>query len=185
MAFLLLLDTCLLLKGGDYALLTVCRPQNSFTNNIVTEDDIESHYTSLAFYSYANFLVIWALRCGHMKIESHVLIALSAHALLWLFVHYLLSFFSFHLGCNLSQSELIFKVLTTTWGVPPDHILTNLIINWLLDANADRKLGNLMNSEQMKTPKPDCLLKFKKAMKFITLEFQVCRPWKIWDSLPP
>ena len=31
--------------------------------------------------------------------------------------------------------------LTTTWGAPPSHSLTNVIINALLDANADRKLG--------------------------------------------
>ena len=36
-------------------------------------------------------------------------------------------------------SKLILKVLTTTCGVPPAHILTNVIINWLLDANANRK----------------------------------------------
>ena len=41
----------------------------------------------------------------------------------------------------LSRSKLIFKVPTTTWGVPPGHILTNLIINWLLDGNANRKWG--------------------------------------------
>ena len=40
-----------------------------------------------------------------------------------------------------SQSELIFKVPTTTWGVPPGHIFYNLITNALLDANADRKPG--------------------------------------------
>ena len=39
------------------------------------------------------------------------------------------------------KSNLIFEVLTTTWRVPPGHILTNLIINALLDANADRKWG--------------------------------------------
>ena len=42
----------------------------------------------------------------------------------------------------LSRSKLIFKVLTTTWGVPPDHILTNLIMNWFSDSNANRKWGN-------------------------------------------
>ena len=41
----------------------------------------------------------------------------------------------------LSRSKLIFKVPMTTWGAPPDHILTNLIINWLWDGNADRKWG--------------------------------------------
>ena len=35
----------------------------------------------------------------------------------------------------LSRSKLIFKVPTTTWGILPDYILTNLIINALLDAN--------------------------------------------------
>ena len=45
----------------------------------------------------------------------------------------------FFLFCFLSQSKLIFKVPTTTWRVLPSHILINLIINWLLDANASRK----------------------------------------------
>ena len=44
-------------------------------------------------------------------------------------------------GSFTSASKHYFKVPTTTWGVPPGHILTNLIINWLLDANADRKWG--------------------------------------------
>ena len=38
-------------------------------------------------------------------------------------------------------SKLIFKVLTTTWGALPSHILANLIINALFDTNADRKVG--------------------------------------------
>ena len=45
----------------------------------------------------------------------------------------------FLVGFFLNWSKLIFKVLTTTWGVPPGYILTNLIINWLLDGNANRK----------------------------------------------
>ena len=59
-------------------------------------------------------------------------------------------------------SKLIFKVPTSTSGIPPGHILTNLIINALSDANADRKLEkipNVMDSERLKTPKTDCLLK--------------------------
>ena len=39
---------------------------------------------------------------------------------------------------KISQSKLIFKAPTTS-GVPPSHILTNLIINIILDANVDRK----------------------------------------------
>ena len=38
-------------------------------------------------------------------------------------------------------SKLIFKVPTTISRVPPSHILTNLIMNTLLDANNDRELG--------------------------------------------
>ena len=53
----------------------------------------------------------------------------------------LMFFFFFFFFFFLSRSKLIFKVPTTTWGVPPGHILTNLIINWLLDGNADRKWG--------------------------------------------
>ena len=53
----------------------------------------------------------------------------------------LLLVFFFFFFFFLSRSKLIFKVPTTTWGVPPGHILTNLIINWLLDGNADRKWG--------------------------------------------
>ena len=53
----------------------------------------------------------------------------------------------------------IFKVPTTTSGVPLSHILTNL--NALLDANADRKLGKSpkhTDSEQLKTPNTEYLL---------------------------
>ena len=45
-------------------------------------------------------------------------------------------------------------------------------MNALLDANADKKLRNFTNSERMKTPKTDCLLKFKKAKKSISLDFR-------------
>ena len=45
-------------------------------------------------------------------------------------------------------SKLIFKVSTTTWGASPSHILTKLIINALLDANADRKLGKSIKDSQ-------------------------------------
>ena len=44
----------------------------------------------------------------------------------------------------ISWSKLIFKVPTTTWGVPPGHILTNLIINWLWMA---MPTGNGENSQ--------------------------------------
>ena len=72
----------------------------------------------------------------------------------------------------------IFKVLTTTWRVPPDHILTNLTINWLLDANADKKITNFTDSERFKTPKTNCALKVYKDKEFYQLGFQVCWPWK-------
>ena len=45
----------------------------------------------------------------------------------------------------------------------PGHILTNLIINWLLDGNAD--------SERLKTPKTDCVLKVNKVKGFYQLGF--------------
>ena len=40
----------------------------------------------------------------------------------------------------LKQKHLTFKVLTSTRGVLQGHILTNLMINTLMDANADWKL---------------------------------------------
>ena len=58
----------------------------------------------------------------------------------------LLVFFFFFFFFFLSRSKLIFKVSTTTWGVPPGHIL---IINWLLDGN---------DSERLMTAKTDYLL---------------------------
>ena len=51
---------------------------------------------------------------------------------------------------------LIFKVPTTTSGVPLSHNL-----NALLDANADRKLGKSpkhTDSERLKTPNAEYLL---------------------------
>ena len=75
----------------------------------------------------------------------------------------------------LSRSKLNFKVPTTTWRVPPGHILTNLIINWLLDANANRKCTD---SERFETPKTDRVLNFYKDKEFYQLGFQVCWSWK-------
>ena len=43
-------------------------------------------------------------------------------------------------------------------GALPGHILTNLITNTLLDANANRKLGKTTDSEQLKISKTDYLL---------------------------
>ena len=80
----------------------------------------------------------------------------------------------------ISQSKLIFKAPTTTCGVPPGHILTNSIINTLLDANANRKSGkipNFMDSELLKTPKTDCALKVYKHKEFYQLRLHVCWPW--------
>ena len=80
------------------------------------------------------------------------------------------SFVAFHsLLCNLSRSKLIFKVPTKG-----STILTNLIINALLDANADRKLTNFTDSEPIKTPKTVCYKKTKKSIsldsRFVDLE---------------
>ena len=77
---------------------------------------------------------------------------------------------------TLVTAKLIFKVPTTTPGILPGHILTNLIIIALLDANYKLldanyrciigcqcrqeagKIPNYMDREQLKTPKTDYLL---------------------------
>ena len=42
--------------SASYVQLTGCKIQKpEYDNDILTEDDVESHYTSLAFYSYAHF----------------------------------------------------------------------------------------------------------------------------------
>ena len=72
-----------------------------------------------------------------------------------------------------SISKLIFKVPTTTSRVPPGHILTNLIINWLLDVNANRKWGKspiLRTLNRWRLPKLTVGQKFTKTKNSISLD---------------
>ena len=65
--------------------------------------------------------------------------------------------------------------------VPPGHILTNLIINWLLDVNADRKWGKspiLRTVNGWRFPKRTVHYYVYKDKEFYQLGFQVCWPWK-------
>ena len=73
-----------------------------------------------------------------------------------------------------SQSKLIFEVPATTWGVPPRH---NLIINALLDANADRKLGQVYG-QWMTEDSQNYLLTDLEGEESISMDFQVCQPQK-------
>ena len=80
-----------------------------------------------------------------------------------------------------SQSKLIFKVPTTTWGAPPSHILTNLNYKLIIGCQCQQEMGKISNftdSEQLKTPKTDCVLKVYKDKEFYQLGLQICWPWK-------
>ena len=56
----------------------------------------------------------------------------------------------------LSRSKIIFKVLTTTWRVPPGNILTNY---WMPMPTGNGEIPDFTDSEWLKTPKTDCTLK--------------------------
>ena len=78
----------------------------------------------------------------------------------------------------LSRSKLIFKVPTTTWGVPPDYILTNLFINcMIIGCQCRQEMPNFTDSKWLKTPKTDRALKVPQEKEVYQLAFQVCRPW--------
>ena len=66
------------------------------------------------------------------------------------------------------RSKLIFEVLTTTSGVPLGHILTNLIINALLDANANGNLGKSPIRLTVKGPKLTICHQLRKARKSVS-----------------
>ena len=75
-----------------------------------------------------------------------------------------LSFYSLSTCGVISQSKLIFKVPTTTWWVPPGHIL-------IIGCQCQQEAGEIpifTDSEQMKTPKTDC--KFNKTKKSVSLD---------------
>ena len=73
-------------------------------------------------------LPLWPFCCYQTTTYFHNQALLTTHSYMtW--QHLLYSFFG-----------LIFKISTATSGVPQSHILANLIINALLDVNADKKL---------------------------------------------
>ena len=81
---------------------------------------------------------------------------------------------------KICQSKLTFKVLTATWGALPSHILTNLIINALLDANANRKLGKSPSIQQWTVEdSQNCLFANRlRRWSVYRYGFQICRPQK-------
>ena len=71
----------------------------------------------------------------------------------------------FFFKVNLSLSS---KFQPPLMGSTRPHL--NLIINWLLDANADRKLPNLCTVNEWTLPKLNVRYKFKKTKKSINLD---------------
>ena len=116
--------------------------------------------------------------CGLSAASRHKFAFTSRHyalltAAYWHYSTLLNSFFVFLKKIFVSRSKLIFKVPTTTWGVPPGHILTNLIINWLLDVDAYRKWGKspiLWTVNGWRLPKLTIRYNFNKTKKSISLD---------------
>ena len=57
------------------------------------------------------------------------------------------------------------------------HILTNLIINWLLGANADRKWEKIYGQRTVEDSQNGLCAKVHEDKEFYQLGFQVCWPW--------
>ena len=84
--------------------------------------------------------MVFQINLCHLLFRAALKVVLDSLILEW--TSLLKNEHTFHsFNCKKKQKEvdvlkLIFKLLTATSGVPPGHILANLFINVLLDANA-------------------------------------------------